>query len=135
MSKLSFACALFAGAAGPLAAAEKQPFTVDVMWSVQRVGAPVLSPDGTQVAYTVSVYDMDENRGNGDVWVLPVAGGAPRRLTTNKASDGSPAWSPDGKRLAFVSRREGDSAGQLYVLPLEGGEAERVTDMPLAVSN
>jgi len=116
-------------------AAEKKPFTVDVMWSVQRVGAPVLSPDGTQVAYTVSVYDMDENRGNGDVWVLPVAGGAPRRLTTSKASDGSPAWSPDGKRLAFVSRREGDSTGQLYVLPLEGGEAERVTDMPLAVSN
>jgi dipeptidyl aminopeptidase/acylaminoacyl peptidase len=116
-------------------AAEKKPFTVDVMWAVERVGAPVLSPDGTRVAYTVSVYDLDENRGNGDVWVVAVAGGAPRRLTTSKASDGSPAWSPDGKRLAFVSRREGDGAGQLYVLPLEGGEAERVTDMPLAVSN
>jgi dipeptidyl aminopeptidase/acylaminoacyl peptidase len=121
--------------AGPVEAADKRPFTVDVMWAVRRVGTPALSPDGAQVAYTVSVYDLEENRANGDVWVVPLAGGSPRRLTTNKASDGSPAWSPDGRRLAFVSRREGDAAGQLYVLPLDGGEAEKVTDMPLAVSN
>ncbi|HVR70829.1 MAG TPA: S9 family peptidase [Vicinamibacteria bacterium] len=117
-----------------LEAAGKEPFTVDTMWAVERVGRPVVSPDGAQVAYTVSVYDLDENRANADVWLVPLAGGAPRRLTTNKASDASPAWSPDGKRLAFVSRREGDAAAQLYVLPLDGGEAERVTDMPLSVS-
>lgn len=131
----AMACLAVLGLAGRMEAAEKKPFTADVMWAVQRVGTPVLSPDGAQVAYTVSVYDLEENRANGDVWVLPLAGGAPRRLTANKASDGSPAWSPDGRRLAFVSRREGDSAGQLYVLPLDGGEPERITDLPLAVSN
>jgi hypothetical protein len=52
----------------PLRAAEKKPLTVDDMWAVQRVGTPRLSPDGKTVAYTVSVYDMDENRGNGDIW-------------------------------------------------------------------
>ena len=135
MSKLSFAGAALLAAAGPLAAAEKQPFSVDTMWSVRRVGAPVLSPDGTQVAYTVSVYDAEENRLNGDVWVMPLSGGDARKLTTSKASDSAPAWSPDGRRLAFVSRRDGDAAAQLYVLPLAGGEAERVTEMPLPVSN
>jgi dipeptidyl aminopeptidase/acylaminoacyl peptidase len=131
----AMACLAVLGLAGRMEAAETRPFTADVMWAVQRVGTPVLSPDGTQVAYTVSVYDLEENRANGDIWVLPLAGGAPRRLTANKASDGSPAWSPDGRRLAFVSRREGDGAGQLYLLPLDGGEPEKVTDLPLAVSN
>ncbi|HLN93122.1 MAG TPA: S9 family peptidase, partial [Thermoanaerobaculia bacterium] len=116
-------------------AAEKKPLTVEDMWAVQRVGAPALSPDGKTVAYTVSVYDMEENRSNGDVWIVPLAGGTPRRLTTNKASDGSPAWSPDGKRIAFTSKRDDDKANQLYVIPIDGGEPERVTEMPIAVSN
>jgi Tol biopolymer transport system component len=73
----------------------------------------VLSPDGGQVAYTVTSYDMEENRGNADIWVMPAGGGPARRLTTSKASDGAPAWSPDGRRLAFVSRRDSDSAAQL----------------------
>ncbi|MGI0148133.1 MAG: TolB family protein, partial [Thermoplasmata archaeon] len=116
-------------------AADKKPLTVDDMWAVQRVGSPALSPDGKTVAYTVSVYDMEENRGNGDVWTVPLAGGTPRRLTTNKASDGSPAWSPDGKRIAFTSKREDDKVGQLYVISVDGGEPERVTEMPLAATN
>jgi Tol biopolymer transport system component len=119
----------------PLLAAEKKPLTVDDMWAVQRVGTPVLSPDGKSVAYTVSAYDMEENRSNGDVWVVPLSGGSPRRLTANKASDGSPAWGPDGKRIAFVSKRDGDTAAQLYVIPIDGGEPERITEMPIGISN
>ncbi len=130
---LILALALFLSAA--VFAAEKKPLTVDDMWAVQRVGAPVLSPDGKTVAYTVSVYDAEENRLNSDIWVIPVSDGAPRRLTANKASDSSPAWSPDGGRIAFVSKRDGDSAAQLYVILVDGGEAERMTEMPLAVAN
>ena len=104
----------------PLEAADKKPLTVDDMWAVQRVGTPALSPDGKTVAYTVSVYDMEENRGNGDVWIVPLAGGTSRRLTTNKASDGSPAWSPDGKRVS-TSKRDDDKVNQLYVISVDGG--------------
>jgi hypothetical protein len=49
----AMACLAVLGLAGRTEAAEKRPFTADVMWAVQRVGTPVLSPDGTQVAYTV----------------------------------------------------------------------------------
>ena len=53
------------------AAQEKTPFTIDTMWAIQRVGTPAVSPDGTQVAYTVTTYDVAENRGNADIWIVP----------------------------------------------------------------
>jgi dipeptidyl aminopeptidase/acylaminoacyl peptidase len=113
----------------------KRPFTVDEMWAVSRVGTPVLSRDGLRVAYTVATYDMEENRSNADIYLLDLAGGPPRRLTTNKAPDTSPAFSPDGTRLAFLSKRDADAATELYVLPVDGGEAERITDMPTSVAS
>ena len=88
-----------------------------------------------QVAYTVTTYDVAENRGNADIWIVPTAGGAPRRVTTNPASDSGPVWSPDGTRLAFVSRRDADKAAQIYVIDVGGGEAERVTEMPLGAGS
>ncbi len=135
LPRLAALAAALAAASLPAQAAAQRPLTVDDLWSVRRVGAPVPSPDGRTVAYTVASYDMDENRSNAHIWIVPTAGGAPRRLTAGKTSETSPAWSPDGRRLLFVSKRDGDPAAQLYVLPLEGGEAERITEMPLGVSD
>jgi dipeptidyl aminopeptidase/acylaminoacyl peptidase len=119
----------------PAAGAAPKSFGVDDLWSVKRVGAPVLSPDGARAAYAVTAYEGDEMKANADLWLVDVTSGASRRLTANKASDTSPAFSPDGRRLAFLSKREGDVAAQLYVLPLDGGEADRLTDLPTAASN
>jgi dipeptidyl aminopeptidase/acylaminoacyl peptidase len=99
------------------------------------VGDPAVSPDGRWAAFSVTSYSVKENKGNSDLWLVPTDGGAaPRRLTFNKGSDGSPAWSPDGKRLAFISKR-GDAPPQLYLLPVDGGEAEPLTDLPVGVSD
>ena len=122
-------------AVSPLAAAEKKPLTAEDIWTIQRVGNPVVSPDGKTAVFPVTVYDMEADRANADLWTVPLAGGPARHLTTNKASESSPAWSPDGKRIVFVSKREDDKAAQLYVMPVDGGEPERLTDMPLSVSS
>ena len=135
MRSIVVALPVFAALTSGVWAQEKKPFTVDTMWAVQRVGTPAVSPDGTRVAYTVTTYDVADNRGNADIWVAPVAGGEPRRLTTHQASDSSPAWSPDGTRLAFVSRRDPDTQPQIYVIDVGGGEARRVTDMPLGAGS
>jgi dipeptidyl aminopeptidase/acylaminoacyl peptidase len=130
----SFALLLLLPAPAP-APTPRHAFTVDDMWAVKRVAAPALSPDGRRVAYTVTTWDAAENKSNADLWVVDVRGGEPRRLTTHKSSDSTPAWSPDGTRLAFVSKREGDTEAQLYVLRVDGGEPERITEMPMGAGD
>ena len=99
------------------AQASRRPLTVDDLWAVQRVGIPLLSPDGSQIAYTRDQLRHGREPGNADLWLTGARRRAPRRLTASKASDSAAAWSPDGTRLAFVSSRDADKAAQLYVLP------------------
>lgn len=113
--------------------AKPRPMTVEDLWAMERVSAPAISPDGRWVVFTVSAFAMDDNKGNSDLWLVPSDGSAePRRLTWHKGSDGSPAWSPDSSTLIFVSKRDEEKPPQLYRLPLSGGEAEPLTDLPIA---
>jgi dipeptidyl aminopeptidase/acylaminoacyl peptidase len=54
-------------------------------------------------------------------------------LTTAAAADTAPAWSPDGERIAFVSKRGADQANALYIIRHDGGEAERIVELPYAI--
>ncbi len=113
--------------------AGKSPLTVEALWAMERLGSPALSPDGRLVAFTVTMFSRDDNKGQSDLWLVPADGSAaPRRLTWQKGADGSPAWSPDGSQLAFVSKRGEDDPAQLYLLPMAGGEAQPVTELPIA---
>jgi dipeptidyl aminopeptidase/acylaminoacyl peptidase len=127
---------LLAGlAALPAQAAERRPLTAEDLWAMERVSSPALSPDGRWVVFSVTRYSVEENKGNGDLWLVPADGSAPpRRLTWNEGADGSAAWSPDGQRIAFVSKR-GDGPPQLHVLPVGGGEARPVTKLPVGVQS
>jgi dipeptidyl aminopeptidase/acylaminoacyl peptidase len=104
----------------------KRPITFDDMIKLHRVAEPQISPDGKWVAYSVATPDMDANRNAGNIWLVSTEGGAPIQLTQS-GHDSSPVWSPDGKMLAFLSSRAGDS--QVYVLPMDGGEAHAWTHL------
>lgn len=128
--KLGLALAL---AAVPATAADSHPFAVQDLVSMARVSDPQPSPDGRRIAFVVRETDLEANRGRTDLWLVDLAGGEPRRLTHNAASDSNPRWAPDGQGLYFLSTRSGSS--QVWRLPLAGGEAEQVTTLPLDVAN
>src|SRR5260370_38316979 len=96
------------------------------MITLRRVAEPQVSPDGKWVAYTVATPDQEANRNASNIWVVSTTGGAPMQLTQS-GHDTSPVWSPDGKTLAFLSSRNGDS--QVYLLSMEGGEAHALTKL------
>jgi Tol biopolymer transport system component len=78
--------------------APRRVMTVEDLWAMERVGEPVVSPDGQWVVFTVNRISMATNKGNSDLWLVPVDGSRPpRQLTFNEGADGSPAWSPDGR--------------------------------------
>ena len=104
----------------------KHAITFADMIGMHRVAEPEVSRDGKWVAYTVSTPDMDANRGASNIWVVATAGGAEMQLTRS-GHDSSPVWSPDGKTLAFLSSRSGDS--QVYLLSMDGGEAHALTKL------
>jgi dipeptidyl aminopeptidase/acylaminoacyl peptidase len=129
---LQFAAAVLALTAAPVLA---RPLTPEDLWAMERAAAPAVSPDGSQVVFTVTRYSVDDNKSDSDLWLVPADGSAPpRRLTWNPGADGSATWSPDGRSLAFVSKR-GDAPPQLYVLDTGGGEAMPVTKLPVAVQS
>src|SRR5204863_4175 len=68
------------------------------------------------------------------LWLVPFAGGRPRRLTHGAWSDGRPRFSPDGRSLAFLSNRDDKDVTQLHVLPLDGGDASRLTSFKRSVT-
>jgi dipeptidyl aminopeptidase/acylaminoacyl peptidase len=117
------------------AIAAPRGFTVEDMVKMERVGSPVLSPDATRVVYTVRSTNLDKNRGNTQLWLLDLraAKPAPVRLTQADASSSDPEWSPNGDAVYFLSARSGSN--QVWRLPLAGGEAAKVTDLPLDVEN
>jgi dipeptidyl aminopeptidase/acylaminoacyl peptidase len=107
------------------------PITHEDVWLMKRMGATAVSPDGRWIVMSVSEPAYDDAQKGSDLWIVPSDGSAPpRRLTSGKAAEGSPVFSPDSRRIAFVAKREGDDVSQIYVLELAGGEAQRVTNWP-----
>jgi dipeptidyl aminopeptidase/acylaminoacyl peptidase len=114
-------------------AADKRPITIEDLFRVKMVGDPQPSPDGSRIAYVVTHMDTEADTYRSQIWIIPAAGGTPIRYTGGK-NDNTPRWSPDGRRLAFVSRRDdGTEQGkkaaraEIWVLETDGGEAWQLT--------
>ncbi len=110
------------------ALADGRAFEVSDYYDTTFVGAPVVHPDGKTVAFRVSHFDLKSVERWSDIWLMNADGSDQQQMTRGQHGDSSPIFSPDGKRLIFVSNRSDGS--QLWALPLAGGEATQLTDFP-----
>ena len=99
--------------------------TPEVMWKMSRAGSSALSPDGTQLLYTETNYDMAANRGITQILMQDLASNAVRVLTDATANSHSPQWSADGRTIYFLSDRSGSQ--QIWQMAASGSDARQLT--------
>lgn len=118
------ACTLFA---------EKRAFTIEDLYRIQSISDPQISPDGSQIAFTITQYDLKEGSSNSDIWMVKPDGSGLRQITRSDKRDSHPRWSPDGSTLMFLSGRDDET--QIWLLPVHGGEPEKLTGLSTGISD
>ena len=96
-------------------------FTPEVMWKMGRVGSQKISPDGNLVVFTVTYYDMAENKGTTGIYLMPTTDTKP--IVRLVESGSSPAWSSDGRYIYYME------GGQVWKIRTNGHDKQQVTDI------
>ncbi len=124
---------------------EQKTISVQDAITVRAPAGVAISPDGARVVFSLGWASKEGELPVADLWVAATDGSGLRRLTSGESNDGTPAWSPDGSMVAFISDRaargkqQGDEgeehgSGALYLIAADGGEALRLTKPGFAVS-
>jgi dipeptidyl aminopeptidase/acylaminoacyl peptidase len=137
---LLFATFLFAAAASCSAqtGAAKRPMTFEDMMKMRRLGETAVSPDGKWLAYSVTTVDLEQNTRTTDLWLQAIAGGDPIPLTVGKPGDNGIQFALDGKRILFLSNREGGQ--QVWLADFDGAtgatsNAKKLTEISTEADN
>ncbi len=105
----------------------QQPFDVSALLGLSRVSDPQISPDGKLVAFTVQTVDLAANQKPQNIYIVPVTGGEPVRITFAGMVNDRPRWSPDSRQIAFISDRGGSP--QVWLMSSDGGSPRQVTSL------
>ena len=109
---------------------EKRPLTAEDLYRFELVSDPQISPDGGNIIFGVSRVDRKTEKKYTNLWLTPTDGSSePRQFTYGDHTDSHPRWSPDGRAIAFLSNRKDEKQSQIYIIPLNGGEARPVSKM------
>lgn len=123
-----------AATAAPSATANPLPdsrFNARDLFDLEVAVDPQISPDGSQIAYVRRANDIMRDAPRGTIWMVNAASGTQRPIAADEGNYGSPRWSPDGKRLAYVAS-DITNGPEIYVRWMDSGEAVRITTLPSA---
>lgn len=105
----------------------------ETFFEMESVGNPAISPDGKQIIFTRTWVDKMNDRYSSNLWIVDVEGKRVRELTHGNWRDFSPVWSPDGKKIAFLSERDGST--QIHIMWVDTKEVAQLTHLERAPSN
>lgn len=109
--------------------ARKRNVEVRDLMRIRMVSDPQISPDGRQVAFVHTSIDYKKDEYVSNLWLADLETGRVDQFTSGRGKDKNPGWSPDGRSLLFTSKpptkEEEKKKPQLYVIPVDGGEARR----------
>lgn len=101
----------------------KRPLSVEDLWNMKRVSSFNVSPDGKMIAFELTSYSMEDNKGNTDIYIMGSDGRDIRPLKNSDTNETEPAFTPDGKKVSFVRD------GQIWLCNLDGTGEEKMTDI------
>ena len=104
------------------------PFQLSDVRKLASLSEPQVSPDGKRIAVIVSTPDWEADERQEDINLVDVATGSRRTLTWKRKELSMPRWSPDGTRLAFIAEDADTKQAQIFVMPMDGGDALRITE-------
>ena len=101
----------------------KRAITIDDLWAIKRIGTFVISPDGKTLAFTLTSYSFDTNKGNTDIYLIDSNGKNMRPLKNSEKNETEPKFSPDGKSIAFIRD------GQIWLCNLDGSNEKQLSNI------
>lgn len=99
----------------------KRAMTVEDMWNMKRIGGYDVSPDGKTIAFAVTTYKMETNKGNSDIYLIDTDGKNLRPFVATEAGESAPKFSPDGKSIAYSKK------GQVWIADINGSNDRQLT--------
>ena len=110
-----------------ISAKSQEILTPELLWKLGRVSDAQLSPDGKQILFGITYYDLKENKGNRDLYTISINGGIPIKVTEFKGSEFNGIWRPDGKKIGFLTA-EGGSV-QIWEMNPDGSGKTKITNL------
>ena len=111
----------------------KTPFQSLDVFSLEWVSDPQISPDASQIVYKRNGFDIMQDKSKGNLWILNVDGSFHRKLTSREANESNARWSPDGKRIAFISST--DEGSELYMYWVSTGQIAKLSQLEMSPRN
>jgi Tol biopolymer transport system component len=112
--------------------AQKQPFDVNALMAISRIGEPMLSPNGKTIAFTVQIVDLDSNTKPQQIYTVPLDGGVPMQITQDGTANERPRWSPDSRTIFYTSNRGGSK--QVWAMEADGPHSRQITHLSTETS-
>ena len=111
---------------------ESDIMTPEVLWSFGRLGGAQVSPNDETVLYTVTYYNIEENKSYRDIYTIPVSGGEAKNITNSGAKEFNAIWRPDGNKIGYLSTVSGSV--QLWEMDVNGKGAKQISNFEEGIS-